>query len=166
MATTPIGSSPVDRCRLGGLVIEHDQSLVGHSDADVLLHAITDAILGAAALGDIGELFPDDSADNKDRDSAEMLSFANQQAAAAGYSLVNLDCIVFAQQPKLSPYKLSLAQRIAEILEIDPSLINVKAKTGEGVGPVGQQEIMMAQCVALLNYADSGHQASAEELHD
>lgn len=130
--------------------IDHSHSLDGHSDADVLLHAITDAILGAAALGDIGELFPDNQAENKNRDSAEMLALAYQKTVATGYSVVNLDCIVFAQQPKLSPYKTLIGERIAEILKIEPTQINIKAKTGEGVGPVGQNEIMMAQCVALL----------------
>jgi 2-C-methyl-D-erythritol 2,4-cyclodiphosphate synthase len=141
--------------RLGGLDIDHSHSLDGHSDADVLLHAITDAILGAAALGDIGELFPDNLAANKDRDSAEMLSIAHQKTAAIGYSIVNLDCIVFAQQPKLSPNKDLIGKRIAEILEIKPTQVNIKAKTGEGVGAVGQDKIMMAQCVALLMRMES-----------
>ena len=136
--------------RLGGIDIEHTHCLDGHSDADVLLHAITDAILGAAALGDIGELFPNDSADNKVRDSGEMHDFANQKLEAAGYLSANLDCIVFAQQPKLSAYKRPIAVRVAEILKLDPDQIGVKAKTGEGVGPVGQNEAMMAQCIALV----------------
>ena len=136
--------------RLGGIDIEHSHSLAGHSDADVLLHAITDAILGAAALGDIGELFPDNAAENKDRDSAEMLEKVADKLNLAGYAIANLDCIVFAQQPKLSPYKRSIAGRIAEILGLEPSQVGMKAKTGEGVGPVGQGEIMMAQCVALI----------------
>ncbi|MFK7765814.1 MAG: 2-C-methyl-D-erythritol 2,4-cyclodiphosphate synthase [Mariniblastus sp.] len=136
--------------RLGGLDIEHDQSLDGHSDADVLLHAITDAILGAAALGDIGELFPDTAAENKGRDSAQMLSFAYAQVVAAGYKIANIDCIVFAQQPKLSPHKREIAKKVAEILSLEPNQVGVKAKTGEGVGPVGNSEIMMAECVALL----------------
>ena len=140
--------------RLGGINIEHTHSLVGHSDADVLLHAITDSILGAAALGDIGELFPDTSSKNKDRDSAEMLALAAEKVAAAGYQIANLDCIVFAQQPKLSPYKRKIADAVAGILDLDPGQVGVKAKTGEGVGPVGQGEIMMAQCVALIYVAN------------
>ena len=115
-----------------------------------MLHAITDAILGAAALGDIGELFPNNSAENKDRDSGEMLDLANQQLEAAGYRIANLDCIVFAQQPKLSAYKRQIAARVAEILKLEPDQIGVKAKTGESVGPVGQNEAMMAQCIALV----------------
>ena len=136
--------------RLGGIDIPHTHSLDGHSDADVLLHAVTDAVLGAAALGDIGELFPDTAAENKDRDSAVMLDAAHQKVIEAGFKIANLDCIVFAQLPKLSPYKREIAARIAEILCIDSSQVGVKAKTGEGVGPVGEQKIMMAQCVALL----------------
>ncbi len=136
--------------RLGGIDIEHPHGLDGHSDADVLLHAITDAVLGAAALGDIGELFPNDASENKDRDSGEMLDLANQRLESAGYRIANLDCIVFAQQPKLSAYKRLIAQRIAEILNLKPDQVGVKAKTGEGVGPVGQSEAMMAQCIVLV----------------
>ena len=117
----------------------------------MLLHAVTDAILGASALGDIGELFPDTLEENKGRDSTDMLKLAFHRVIQAGYRIVNLDCIVFAQQPKLSPYKRTIAVRIAQILEITPDQIGVKAKTGEGVGPVGQQEVIMAECVALLS---------------
>ena len=136
--------------RLGGVDIEHTHSLVGHSDADVLLHAVTDSILGAAALGDIGELFPDTAVENKDRDSAEMLAEAADQVAAAGYRISNLDCIVLAQKPKLSSHKRTISRRIAEILNIESSQVAIKAKTGEGSGPIGQHEIMIAQCVALI----------------
>ncbi|MDG1875055.1 MAG: 2-C-methyl-D-erythritol 2,4-cyclodiphosphate synthase [Mariniblastus sp.] len=136
--------------RLGGIDVEHNYSLDGHSDADVLLHAVTDAILGAAAMGDIGELFPDTAAENKDRDSADMLRLAFERLTKVGFKIANLDCIIFAQQPKLSPYKRPMANRIAEILDIMPEQVGVKAKTGEGVGSVGQNEAMMAQCVALL----------------
>ncbi len=136
--------------RLGGIDVEHNYSLDGHSDADVLLHAVTDAILGAAAMGDIGELFPDTAAENKDRDSADMLRLAFERLTKVGFKIANLDCIIFAQQPKLSPYKRPMANRIAEILGIMPEQVGVKAKTGEGVGSVGQNEAMMAQCVALL----------------
>ncbi|MFT5302415.1 MAG: 2-C-methyl-D-erythritol 2,4-cyclodiphosphate synthase [Mariniblastus sp.] len=136
--------------RLGGIDIEHSHSLDGHSDADVLLHAVTDALLGAAALGDIGELFPNTAAENKDRDSAELLALAAKQVSQAGFAIANLDCIVFAQLPKLSPYKRQIAQRIADVLGIESNQVGVKAKTGEGVGPVGEGLAMMAQCVALL----------------
>ena len=138
---------------LGGVEIPHDRHLVGHSDADVLLHAITDAILGAAALGDIGELFPDTDPANRGRDSSDMLQQAVARTRQAGYRVVNLDCIVFAQRPKLASHKESIRRRIADILEIDADCIGVKAKTGEGVGEVGREEAMMAQCVALLEEA-------------
>lgn len=135
---------------MGGIDIEHSHSLDGHSDADVLLHAVTDAVLGAAALGDIGELFPDTAAENKGRDSADMLKLAQEKLKAAGFSIGNLDCIVFAQKPKLSPYKRLIATRIGEILGLEADQIGVKAKTGEGVGPIGTGETMMAQCIALI----------------
>ena len=136
--------------RLGGVDIPHDQQAVGHSDADVLLHAVTDALLGAAGLPDIGELFPNTSEENRGRDSAEMLRLAYDQVLEAGYQVVNLDCVVAAQQPKLAPYKEKIRQRIAEILALDIDQVNVKAKTGEGVGPVGEQRAIEARCVVLL----------------
>lgn len=135
---------------LGGIAIPYERHLVGHSDADVLLHALTDALLGAAALGDIGELFPDTDPAHRGRDSGDMLRQAYQRVQRAGYRIVNVDCIVFAQLPKLSPYKLAIRQRIAELLEIDVEQVGVKAKTGERVGPVGREEAMMAECVALV----------------
>lgn len=135
---------------LGGIEIPHDRHLIGHSDADVLLHAITDALLGAAALGDIGELFPDTDDANRGRDSAEMLRVAYDALRRAGYRIVNLDCIVFAERPKLSPFKEAIRQRIAKILEIDTHQVGLKAKTGEGVGEVGREETMMAQCIVLV----------------
>lgn len=136
--------------RLGGIEIPHDLGLVGHSDADVLLHAVTDALLGAAALGDIGELFPDSDPANRGRDSCDMLTRAYAQVTRAGYRVANLDCIVFAQRPKLSPFKDAIRQRIADLLAIEPQRVGVKAKTGEAVGPVGREEAMMAQCIVLL----------------
>lgn len=136
---------------LGGVEIPHDRHLVGHSDADVLLHAITDALLGAAAAGDIGELYPDTEEANRGRDSVEMLRSAYDIVQRNGYRLVNLDCIVFAQRPKLTPHKEAIRNRIAEILELDADSIGLKAKTGESVGDVGQERIMMAQCVALIS---------------
>ena len=135
---------------LGGIDIPHDKHLLGHSDADVLLHAITDALLGAAALGDIGELFPNTSEANRGRDSAEMLQLAYQQVRAAGYHIVNLDCIIFAERPKLSAYKNAMQQRIAMILGVAPTQIGVKAKTGEKVDAVGNEQAIQAQCVALI----------------
>ena len=139
---------------IGGVQIPFEKSLDGHSDADVLLHAITDAVLGAAGMGDIGELFPNTSDENKDRSSIEMLQIAMQQVRDAGFKLLNVDCIVFAQRPKMSPYKPEICQQVASALGIEPQLVGVKAKTGENVGAVGQELCMMAQCVALLYKED------------
>ncbi len=136
--------------RIGGVDVPHDRHLCGHSDADVLLHAVTDALLGAAGLPDIGQLFPNTDEANRHRDSAEMLRLACDRVTAAGYGLVNLDCVVAAQRPKLSPYKEAIAQRIASILGVAADQVNVKAKTGEGAGPVGREETIEARCVALL----------------
>jgi 2-C-methyl-D-erythritol 2,4-cyclodiphosphate synthase len=123
---------------------------VGHSDADVLLHAVTDALLGAAALADIGELFPDHEPANRGRDSGQMLQIAWRKVADRGFRIVNLDCVVLAQQPKLSLYKQTIRQRIAALLEVPVECVGLKAKTGEDVGPVGRQEAIVAECVALL----------------
>ena len=136
--------------RLGGVEIPHDRGLVGHSDADVLLHAVTDALLGAAGLGDIGEMFPDTDAANRGRDSAEMLTQVVERVRAAGYRVVNVDSIVFAQEPKLSPFKDAIRHRLAELLDLEIDRVSVKAKTGEGVDAVGRLEAMMAQAVVLL----------------
>lgn len=135
---------------LGGVSIPHTGSLLGHSDADALLHAVTDALLGAAGLGDIGEMFPDTEEKNKNRNSAEMLSLALEKVRENGWKIVNLDCIVFAERPKLSTHKQRIRQRIAEILSIAPEQVNIKAKTGEKVGPIGREEAISAQCAVLL----------------
>lgn len=137
---------------LGGVAIPFDRHLDGHSDADVLLHAITDSLLGAAAMGDIGELFPDTDPANRGRDSSDMLRRAYREVIdRTGMKVVNLDCIVFAQQPKLTPFKPQIRQRIAEILELNIDQVSVKAKTGERVGPVGREEAIMAECVVLMD---------------
>ena len=141
---------------LGGLEIPFDKTLDGHSDADVLLHAVTDAILGAAAMGDIGEMFPNTDLANKNRDSKEMLKIAVGKVQECGFKLLNVDCIVFAQKPKLSEFKTAISESIAGILEMDSNLVGVKAKTGEGIGEVGTEQCMMAQCVALL-YLEENH---------
>ena len=135
---------------LGGLKVPHDRQAVGHSDADVLLHAVTDALLGASGLGDIGELFPDTEPANRGRDSAEMLTAAYLRVQKAGFAVVNLDCIIFAQRPRLSGFKDAIRRRIAELLAVSPDCVGIKAKTGEGVDAVGREEAIMAQCVVLL----------------
>jgi len=116
----------------------------------VLLHAITDAVLGGGSLGDIGEMFPNTDPANRGRDSAEMLRAAYERVRTSGLEIVNLDCVVHAEQPHLVPYRTAIRLRVAEILGVTVEQIGVKAKTGEGVGSVGQGEMIAAQCVALL----------------
>lgn len=135
---------------IGGVSVEHDRSLLGHSDADVLLHAVIDALLGAAGLGDIGEWFPDTDPVNAGRDSAEMLSEVWNKICSLGYRIVNLDCTVLAEKPKLTPYKEAIKNRIASVLGIEPDQVSIKAKTGERVGPVGREEAISAECVVLI----------------
>ncbi|MHC4399678.1 MAG: 2-C-methyl-D-erythritol 2,4-cyclodiphosphate synthase [Planctomycetota bacterium] len=143
--------------RLGGIDIPHNRHLLGHSDADALLHAVTDALLGAAGLGDIGQMFPNTDPAHRDRDSAEMLRAAGAAVADAGFQIGNVDCIVLAQRPKLAPHGEAIRQRLAEILAIRPDQVGLKAKTGEGVGPVGNEQIITAQCVALLVPGTTSH---------
>jgi len=136
--------------RLGGIDIPHDAHSIGHSDADVLLHAVTDAILGAAGLPDIGELFPDSDPRYRDCDSAELLRQARDRVADAGWQIVNLDCVVAVQSPRIAPHKTAIRQRIAEVVGLSIDQVNLKAKTGESVGPVGRGELIESRCVALL----------------
>ncbi|HLA85819.1 MAG TPA: 2-C-methyl-D-erythritol 2,4-cyclodiphosphate synthase [Thermoguttaceae bacterium] len=136
--------------RLGGIDIPHDRHLVGHSDADVLLHAVTDALLGAAGLGDIGQMFPDTDPANRGRDSAEMLAAAWARVTDAGWRLGNLDCTIHAERPKIAPHREAITRRLAEILGCTPEQINVKAKTAERAGPVGRQETLAADCAVIL----------------
>jgi 2-C-methyl-D-erythritol 2,4-cyclodiphosphate synthase len=135
---------------LGGIHIKHSQCLLGHSDADVLFHAIIDALLGAAGLGDIGEFFPDTDSVNCNRNSAEMLQIVWNTVQAQGWRIVNLDTIIFAEQPKISPYKELIKNKIAQILEITTNQVGVKAKTGEKVGVIGREEAISAECIVLL----------------
>ena len=135
---------------LGGVEIAFHKGLLGHSDADALLHAITDALLGAAALGDIGTLFPDTDVKFKGADSAVLLAEAVAQVRARGFEISNVDCTVVAQAPKLAPYPQSMRARIAQILGIAVDQVNVKAKTAEKMGPVGEGMAMEARAVALL----------------
>lgn len=135
---------------LGGVEIPHSMGLLGHSDADVLLHAITDALLGAAALGDIGRHFPDTSADFKNADSWVLLQRTGQLVADKGYAVINIDSTVVAQAPKLAPYIDKMRDRIAAALSIDVGAVNVKAKTAEKMGPVGEGKSMEARAVVLL----------------
>jgi 2-C-methyl-D-erythritol 2,4-cyclodiphosphate synthase len=138
---------------LGGVRIPHDKGLLGHSDADALLHAITDALLGAAALGDIGRHFPDTDPAFKGADSGVLLAEAARRVRAKGYAIGNVDSTVIAQAPKLAPHIDTMRSRIAALLEIDPDQVNVKAKTAEKMGPVGEGKAMEARAVVLLGKA-------------
>ena len=135
---------------LGGVTIEHPLGLIGHSDADVVLHALTDAILGAAALGDIGEHFPDTDPRWKGVDSAIFLGEALSLVQKEGWRPVNCDVTIHAQSPKLSPHKAAIKANVARLIHLDPSGVNIKAKTGEHVGPVGRGESIDCDAVVLL----------------
>ena len=135
---------------LGGIRIPHEKGLLGHSDADVLLHAITDAVLGAAALGDIGRHFPDTDARYRGADSAVLLTEAARRVREAGFEILNIDSTVIAQAPKLAPWIPSMCEAIATALALAPGRVNVKAKTAEKLGPVGEGRAMEARAVALL----------------
>jgi 2-C-methyl-D-erythritol 2,4-cyclodiphosphate synthase len=135
---------------LGGIRIENSLGLLGHSDADIVLHSVADALLGAAGLGDIGEHFPDTSPECKDLDSSILLAKVVADVKAKGWSVVNADIIIHAQAPKLLPYKPLMRARIAELLGVGIDLVNLKAKTGEKVGPVGRLEAMQAEAIVLL----------------
>ena len=123
---------------------------VGHSDADVLLHAITDALLSAASLPDIGQWFPNTAAENRGRDSADMLRIAVDAVRQKNLAILNLDCVVQLEKPKLSPYKDAMKIRIANILGIETDQVSIKGKTGEGVGEIGRGELCEATCVVLV----------------
>lgn len=138
---------------LGGVEIAHTTGLLGHSDADVLLHAITDAVLGAAGLGDIGRHFPDSDAQFKGADSSVLLAEAMRRVRAQGWELVNVDSTIVAQAPKLAPHMVAIQSGVAQALGVAPEQVNVKAKTAEKLGPVGQGQSMEARAVALLRQA-------------
>ena len=135
---------------LGGVDIPHTKGLLGHSEADALLHAITDALLGAAALGDIGTHFPDTDAQFKGADSSVLLAEAAKRVRACGFEIGNVDSTVIAQAPKLAPYILPMRERIAQVLGVGVGQVNVKAKTAEKMGPVGEGRAMEARAVVLL----------------
>jgi len=135
---------------LGGVEIPFDKGLKGHSDGDVLLHAVTDALLGACALPDIGELFPDTDPAFAGADSAKLLTEALQRVHAHGYRAHNVDCVIHAESPKLSQYKPDMARRIAELIALPADRVSVKAKTNEGVGPVGKGKAIAATVTAMV----------------
>lgn len=135
---------------IGGVNVPHTHGLLGHSDADVLLHAITDALLGAAGLGDIGTHFPDTDACFRGADSAVLLAEAWVRVQAAGWRVGNVDATVVAQAPRLAAYRAAMVARIAALLGLEPAQVNVKAKTAERLGPVGQGAAIEARAVLLL----------------
>lgn len=135
---------------LGGTEIPFDRGLLGHSDADALLHAITDALLGAAGLGDIGTHFPDTDERFRGADSAVLLAEAAKRVREKGWQVGNVDSTVIAQAPRLAPHIETMRERIAQVLELAPSQVNVKAKTAEKLGPVGQGQAIEARAVVLL----------------
>lgn len=135
---------------MGGITIPHDKGLIGHSDADVLLHTVTDAALGAIGEGDIGRHFPDTDPEFKDADSAKLLSYIWRIVEERGYKLGNIDCTIMAQQPKMAPHIHAMRTRIAELLHAEPSQVNVKATTTEKLGFVGRQEGIATMATILL----------------
>jgi 2-C-methyl-D-erythritol 2,4-cyclodiphosphate synthase len=135
---------------IGGVTIPHKTGLLGHSDADVLLHAITDALFGAAGLGDIGRHFPDTAAEFAGADSRVLLREAVKRVRAAGYRVGNLDATVIAQQPKLAPHISGMVANVADDLQVDVSRVNIKAKTNEKMGYLGREEGIAAEAVVLV----------------
>jgi 2-C-methyl-D-erythritol 2,4-cyclodiphosphate synthase len=136
---------------LGGVTIPYEMGLMGHSDADVLVHAACDALLGAAGLGDLGGHFPDSDEDYRGIYSIELLKRCRQLIREKGFGIVNLDGVIMAQAPKLSPYRKDMERTLAEALGVPTDCINVKATTTEGLGFVGRQEGIAAQCVVLIH---------------
>jgi 2-C-methyl-D-erythritol 2,4-cyclodiphosphate synthase len=136
---------------LGGVRVPHDRGLIGHSDADVVLHAVTDALLGAAALGDIGDAYPDTDPRWKDADSRLFLRETLARLNREGWSVVNLDVVILAQEPKLGPVKGEIRRSLAGLLAVDEGAVNVKAKTGEKVGHIGRAEAIACQVVVLID---------------
>ena len=135
---------------IGGITIPYEKGLMGHSDADVLLHTVTDACLGAIGEGDIGKHFPDTDPDFKDADSGELLQNVWELVKSRGYELVNADCTIIAQKPKMAPHIEQMKNRISQLLETTPDCINVKATTTEKLGFPGREEGIASQAVVLL----------------
>jgi 2-C-methyl-D-erythritol 2,4-cyclodiphosphate synthase len=136
---------------LGGVRIEHSHGLLGHSDADALAHAITDALFGAAGLGDIGRHFPDTDPAHAGADSLALLAEAARRVRAAGWDIVNVDSTIVAQAPKMAPHAAAMCANIARALALSASAVNVKAKTAEKMGPVGEGRAIEARAVCLLS---------------
>ncbi len=135
---------------IGGVNIPYEKGLLGHSDADVLLHAVCDALLGAAGLGDIGLHFPDTDPQYKGIYSIELLKLTQKKLVGQGFSIVNIDATIFAEKPKMSPYREEMQKKIAKTLNIFPDCVNIKATTTEGLGMIGEGDGIGAMCVALI----------------
>lgn len=142
---------PERKLILGGVTVPHTLGLLGHSDADVLTHAIMDALLGAAGLGDIGQHFPDTDEQFRNIDSQLLLRQVMALLREKGYQVVNLDATLLAQKPRLAPYLPQMVETLAQSMDIEPERINVKATTEEGLGFTGQEQGIAAHCVVLLN---------------
>ena len=140
---------------LGGVRVEHSHGLVGHSDADVVLHAVTDALLGAAGLGDIGDAYPDTDPQWKGADSAVFLAGALERLHQVGWKIANVDVTILAQEPKLSPLKATIRENLARLLGLPADCVNVKAKTGEKVGHIGRGEAIGCRAVVLIRSEES-----------
>ena len=140
---------------IGGVDIDFDRGLLGHSDADVLIHAVCDAVLGAAGLGDIGEHFPDTDPEYRGISSMILLEKCGRLLEKKGCYIANMDCIVFAQVPKISPYKRQMEENIARVLNMDSTLVNVKATTTEKLGFIGKEQGIAAQCTLLVKIGRS-----------
>ena len=136
---------------LGGIVLPFEKGEDGHSDGDALFHAITDAVLGASGLGDIGSFFPPEDPQWKDADSAELLKAVMQKVYAAGWKIENLDCVIKLEKPKFIPYRQQVIESVARALQIQPDQVFVKAKTGEKLPPVGTSEAVETTAVCLLS---------------
>lgn len=136
--------------RIGGIDVPAEVHAIGHSDADVLLHAVTDALLGAVAEEDIGRLFPDTAPENRDRDSRDFVHEAIRRVRHHGMEVVNLDCVILAERPRMAPHADAMRQTIATLLDITTDRVSVKAKTGEGMGAVGHAEAIAARVVVLV----------------
>jgi 2-C-methyl-D-erythritol 2,4-cyclodiphosphate synthase len=136
---------------LGGVRIAHSRGLVGHSDADVVLHAVVDALLGAAGWGDIGDAYPDTDPSYAGADSSRFVRETVARLQRGSWRIINLDVVIFAQEPKLGAVKAEIRRHLAELLGLDLDAVNVKAKTGEGVGAIGRAEAIACQAVALID---------------
>ncbi len=138
--------------RIGGMDVPAEVHAIGHSDADVLLHAITDALLGSVAEEDIGRLFPDHAPENRDRDSRDFVAEAIRRVRHHGMDVVNLDCVILAERPKMAPYITEMRKTVGWLLDLPVDRVSIKAKTGEGIGTIGNSAAIAAHVVVLIHH--------------